>query len=41
MREQCGALERLCRAGELEAAQEHYAVMNPKMLALQRMLSSL
>ncbi|MCL1939644.1 MAG: Hpt domain-containing protein [Desulfovibrionaceae bacterium] len=41
MREHCLCLEKLCRADDLDAAREQYALMNPKMLALQRVLAAL
>jgi HPt (histidine-containing phosphotransfer) domain-containing protein len=41
MREHCLCLEKLCRADELDAARRQYAVMSPKILALQRVLASL
>jgi HPt (histidine-containing phosphotransfer) domain-containing protein len=41
MREHCFCLEKLCRADDLDAARKQYALMNPKMLALQRVLASL
>ena len=38
MRVQCFTLEKLCRAGNIEAAREHYALLAPKMLAMREKL---